>query len=184
MKFNDLPNGVIPSFNSSPPVSSAKQGDFEGQTEGFKHQGSDKLEPCDAQDGLEVISRLEDIYLRLIHGGYTFSGNHPVSVYHYASLQFVRPVGYQLVDAMSHIESLAVAQSSYVWRHNERSLDFSHDIRCEINTFCIALTPFDKIACWPEGDILVCGLRDLMLCVTRQASAIATPLIPGSIKSK
>lgn len=110
----------------------------------------------------EVLSRLEDIFLRLIGHGFICDVHQNESGTDSVTLKITKPQGEEGADLL-RMHSIALDEQSYCWQCDGRNYCFTDGIHCvdEINE--ISFLPMDSVRLWPDGETLACMLRDMCM---------------------
>jgi hypothetical protein len=112
--------------------------------------------------GLEVLSQVEDAFIRLTNLCYASSTHIPISMTDSATLHMSYTARDDDAECMQ-LELFALDSQSYSWHHEERLYTFVEKIEVEKSTFQVEFMSYGKIAHFPDGENLVCRLRDILM---------------------
>ncbi len=121
-----------------------------------------------AHDALEVLNRIEDIFLRLIKSRHQCKVTLASAADKSSLLEMSESARQKNSAGDSDLYGRVTDRDSYRWWSDRRQYSFVDVIYFEANTVHIVLTSFKKIACWPGGDTLIYELRDLLIRISQR----------------
>jgi len=171
MKLNDLPmaggkhqhdstdvdGGSLIQFRHFPP-------EINRNTQYPVNQGVD-------ENPHEVLSRLEDIFLRLIGHGFICNVHQNESGTNSVILKITKPQGEEGADLLRML-SIALDEQSYCWRCDGRNYCFTDGVHCVDENCAISFLPMDRVRLWPDGETLACVLRDMCMRLSGLANSV------------
>jgi hypothetical protein len=116
--------------------------------------------------GMDVLNHLEDLYLRMINNGYVFNLMFDNTNSGSAIIKFSKALTRKVENFNSDIERIAADYTTYGFYSGVKQFRFSDNIFSDEYSFTIVFKSFSKIAQWPNGENLVCALRDLLMKVS------------------
>lgn len=112
--------------------------------------------------GLEVLSKIEDAFIRLTNRCYVCSTFIPKITTDSATLNLSHTAQDDDGEVIQ-LEIFALNSQSYTWYQEGRLYTFVENIKVEKTTFQIEFKSFRNIAHFPDGENLVCRLRDILM---------------------
>ena len=120
------------------------------------------LKLINAECAMDALNHIEDIFIRLLNNGYACEIIFDTLTSGSVNLKFSKAFFKKEKDIFSVLLWIASNYGTYEFHSDKRQLCFADDIFSNVNSLTIVLTPFSKIAQWPDGENMVCALRDLM----------------------
>lgn len=117
--------------------------------------------------GMEVLSQIEDAFIRLSNLCYVCSTYIPKSMTDSATLNISCTARDVDGDCMQ-LELFSLDSQSYSWHQGERLYTFVETIEVEKSTFQIEFKSYGQIANFPDGENLVCRLRDFLMRISNR----------------